>query len=338
MALVVENGIVAGQKALLSALNDHITNDVAGWSVNQLTTYEADPVFDPGVNEDWLVLRMGTEFYFHLESFIRSDRPRLKLGGSSAVDGSDGIFGGHTDQNPQYSKDVQFISMSLPKTDNIEYWFHSDDNYLWISCLMSSGYWQHAFLGKPNLFAGTNNGFIVAGGVPRYGDSDANYDFDNTTLSGDNIYSVNPVGPVSLVSGSSQGSYYCFSHAGNWVEVCDDFQTSNAIGYISTNHSGSTAPSAGPGNFSVFMPPFQVHATNIVATLNPVMLFMPHSTLTGRMAPYGNFPGAFYVWNENIAEQQVLTIGTDDYIVFPAMKTRRVVHRLQYAGIAIKTP
>lgn len=346
MALIMETGTASGQKDLLDKLNTFMDTNAAtnGWTKTAYILEGGVSSVSEGslASERCLTLRKGTACYFHAMSLSSPPwaptRPRIALSastgftsGNNALNQTSGGYGGNS------LNSTDWTCVAVPVATSFDYWFHFDSDYLICTLAMAGGYYQHWVFGQLVDRGGQSNGFFVHGSAGGGGVNTV-YDFDSATKTGNCLTSTSPFGVGTGDIAAGQGGRV-MNHAGSWVELAGDWQEGGAFAHfnLSSVNSG-TANANFPKTSNIFLPPSDVGGSVIQSPLLPIWLAVPHSSLSGRFCLLGRVPGAWYINIENIVEEQSITIGADDYLVFPAGKTKQVDHGTRYVGVAILTP
>lgn len=342
MTLQYETGTSSGTIDLLEKLADFIG---APGNKGQNTTVVREDA--PGTitghsNDQQLVLEFSTPgvivaFQTDVDNATTPHRiwfePALSLGlAGTPYDGHTGGYaGGHTS--------LTRSGISAPASGStFTYHFFHDDGWLYIVLKFDGGYYQHAFVGQLEVIGSHNYGFYVCGMTSK---NVLTEDYNTTSLSQSCFTQCHPIAGGSSASSTTRNGGSIRNHDGEWIPVHqgsegseDDYkgfaQTLQGYPYYRyLNH-----------RYSLCSPPSHHLSSNFVQAFRKTLVAEPHVTLAGsdsNMAIAGYVPGAFLTSNEVISEDAVLTIGSDDYIIFP-VRTRRIEHRERYTAIAVKKP
>ncbi|HBF33233.1 TPA: hypothetical protein DDW35_01590 [Candidatus Sumerlaeota bacterium] len=123
-------------------------------------------------------------------------------------------------------------------------------------------------------------------------------------------------------------------HAGTWLGYN---RRAEFVGGAFSSFTSGINDANGITAYNVTTRPFEISGSNITAPLIPEIAYIPHPTISGRYAPFGTVPGVLFTNIKNLENEELITIGTDIYRVFPS-RTRNVAHAGQYWGIAVLSP
>jgi len=336
MTLKVETGAITGQVDLVNKIYDFITTYSADtqWTAVDVRSFSSDRQ---------CTIRMGTDCYFSFRSDVGNSRPRFYF--RPHADYSAGASytsqpGGPTDVNLNQKQ-----NLSLPATTPFNYFFFADVGHFIFIFSIPGGWYQSGMCGKLGLYPGSENGIFTKGTIPQESAlSNTQYDYNSTALTtvgdymnGSFVGYAQIVGPMGVRSGSNSGALGAIlSQGGIWrgFENMGLASPSAAVAHTgwAWNLNDTNGLTAGPCLERVW----DVSEVNIVAPLIPGVVFIVHPTLAGKYFPFGRIPGVYYVCNRNIPSESVITVGGDRYQVFPG-RTRDVVNRLRYCGVAVKT-
>lgn len=364
MALAFETGQTTGQLDLLAKLADFITNDApASWTVQSLGSVGAISGFPL---DQQLSIRMNNtgsapagnrKGYLHLISQLSDANPRMYFAPSTAY--TDASTAWHSQSGGLGGTGWQGIS--IPKTASsppMNYWFHCDINYLWVTVGIDGGWFQHLFFGSilaknPAIITGEFQGLYCAGTIQFGQRNNTNHNYN--VMTGGLIPPAQGLGllqgietPVGCLGrkaggGASQpatGSARIRNTESEWLYVGhydrlitvapagEAYRTFDIVDDGSSFiYSRAAVPASIPAQFDA----------NIVTAMRRSWVSVKHPDKAGKFQDFGPIPGAYVTGTQVRAEAETIEIDGDYFIIFPLVRTRRVDHFFMNAGLAIQT-
>lgn len=340
MTLQYETGTSTGVLDLLVKLADFITAN------GQATTVARNETGPTGFDATDRIVSLSfatPAVYCHFQSNVAhvSNAKRLYFEPSTGLSASGTPYHAHTGGYTGSANDALLgpSAISLPVSGStFTYHFLHDDGWLYIALGMDGGFYQHAFAGQLDVVGSHAHGFLVQGMASTTATAQ---DYDSTTLSSSRLANSHP---VAFPGGPSKGWGGLLNHSGVWVPThqATDTAESGYKGYAIQGFGLGTSPTRYGSHhpYSLALPPQHLFSANFVQPLLRVPWCEPHVTLAGsenNMALVGYVPGVYATSCEVLPENEVVTIGTDDYLILPS-RTRRVVHREQWQAVALKLP
>ena len=336
MALVKEIGTAIGQRDLITKLKDFIAART-NWSNKEFT----DGGIGGRASDIQFTIQQGASplMYYSLITDVTNSRPRMQFAAHSSFNATT-IYHSHT--GGYGSSRYEAISIARTSDDvggqpakTFNYWFYCDDlddGYLIVVVEVGQGegWFQHFFMGKLATYPGVSNGYYSHGtiGPALATDDRGNYNYASTDHAMGAIHGLR-FGGALLESGQ------LLDHVGTWRKVgsqtMEDFND-RAYATFCLNSNGVIC------EFNMHAPNWDANAASISAPLMPSHMYVKKNGVTGKFAPMGRIPGVWHVCTESIAEAKLLTLGTNDYRIFPAIGSRRISRNGRYGGIAVHEP
>lgn len=354
MTIAFETSTFVGQTDLLAKINTFITGTAnANWSVS----FNGAPTFD--ITENRLVLsHQSGAVKFAIQTLKKGLLTSGNVVKRMQMSAFTGTHDDTLDMDAQPGGYSDFDSISVQQTDSDDlndaqgnpqssllsnYWFFLDDTYFIVILEIgqTSGFFQTFLWGQIDLYPGSANGYIIHGTIPRgrYGGSTApRADYDNLVLP---LVQDCFIGKKGFISEDESG--HILDSAGVWQTLGATTNNSlvNSNGAFLSWHLGNNVGGLKNGGSNpkvITQVNWTTHTSNFIPPLIKGQVFSPHTSLgVINYAPMGEIPGSFMVPLDNgLAEGDAITIGLIDYLVFPAIRTRRVAHDDRYFGVAIQ--
>ena len=347
MAISYQTGSYTGQMSLLGTLQAFVTAaSNANWSVdywsgdgykindNRLTLY-----YTPGIRFSFVTSIDNTP---SKASLWPSGKSFIELVAHSTLDNMVAVHlqpGSYSDTGD----DTQYYELiSTPNTvadggvgtDTRvgNYWFFLDDSYIHIVLEpgQGEGFFQHIFIGQLSLFNGVSFGYYAATSVDQ--ETPGESEWNNA----DPGHVGHPAGPKIDLNAGPFG--HLMKDNGDWVRV-NDGQGTEANDSAWTSYAlGVSGSPTNRVNQVVWNPIWTTNPANIVPPLFRTQLFAEHSSDTPRKAPMGEVPGCHIIpTDQGFGEAELLVIGSDEYLVFPALRSQRIeVDKYRFLGVAVQ--
>lgn len=334
MTLVREIGTATGTLDLMNKFATWVAT-LATW---EMTLNQAPGDMAGAPNDRQVSFRRdGADFYFHWQSVLALTARTWMTCSTGAP-----VSGDEYDEHSGVSTDTHVSAragISLPKTSTdvggapaatLRYWFHADDDYIIVSVNMDGGWYQHFYAGLVRGFDSADDCYYLCGSSSANSSSNL-LDFDQA-----NNYFANPFGPFG---GSGVGDPYgLVYHVAN-----DDFFPAVIGGSAVHNFASHTWDRGAvytPSGAAIGGPVITTFDPIAVVPRFPVTLFHP-SPLSTSEAPrnyaLGNLQGVWYSPVDVLAEEAAFLVGSDNLLLLPAGKSRRIATSYRYVGAAILT-
>jgi hypothetical protein len=300
--MAYETGTVTGQVNLVDKLDTFI-GTLGNWTVYYGGAFAApDDAADKQLHvsfydsgESGESNPEDQEVYCTFVSRVNAADPRFRFQPSLAVDNTKNIL-----LQPQSPSATYTPFVSLPPSSSMTYWFFAEDTYLIVVLSISGGWYQSLFFGKLELFDTYKNGYAAIGncGKNRYADSRSDYD-----------YTVSTSFRASLVGYSggfvSDGSGFILKNDDTWANI-----------FVSTSLNVSSQFSTQASNYWTG---YYTYIRNHLNAIFPIMLSVGiwDETVANTFVPIGYLPSLRYACIDGILANTEITIGADDYLLFP---------------------
>ncbi len=300
------SGVAVGQKDLIDRLENFLSAD--GWPIH----FSVDETNTGGERRICTSITHNNEtVYCTIESnynFASAERIRAQL--STSFDSTRSAS-----SQPGAPSTSLLPQISVPKTDNINYWLFTDQQKKNLYLVCGMGDWfQHLYFGTMETVGGFQGGIFLAGSWGMY-----------YSPGGYNQTSLNPRAHM-VCWPADYGCGWCKAGTVWW--------------FINRNGTATNKmfPVLWPSSPSIRMEPryWKTHPNAVLPILIPVLFF------TSSKVPVGYMKDLYFCVMDKFTPGEEVSIGADTYMLFPIWNKNHIFSSnpaykwLTTAGVAIK--